>query len=294
VPESGERSTPASLGPYAVERRIGGGAMGALYLARDTRSGSERVVKTLPLGQAGDAVDELRARFEREFEAAQRLRHPGIVAVFDRGEEQGLAWLAMEHLPGHDLTHHVTEAGRLALREIQEVGAQLAQALAYAHAQGVVHRDIKPANVLLDPTTGRARLTDFGVARVADTLRTRTGMVLGTPAYMSPEQIGGLPVDGRSDLYSLGALLYHLVCARLPHEAETLGALMNRIANQPAPDLRTLRPDVPDALAAIVAQALAKRPGERPADGEAMAQALRAVAPNVKFSRDVPRHNSAD
>ena len=272
-----EPAPPLHLGPYAVLRRIGGGAMGALYLARDTRSGHERAVKTVALGAAGEAAAELRARFERESEAARRLRHPGIVTVFDRGEEQGQVWLAMEYLGGHDLTRHVTESGRLPLAQVIDIGLQLAQALAHAHAQGVVHRDIKPANVVLDPTTGRVTLTDFGVARVADALRTQTGRLLGTPAYMSPEQIAGLAVDGRADLYALGVLLYHLLCARLPYEAQTLGALMNRIATQRAPDLRDLRPDAPEALAAIVAQLLAKRPEARPADADALALALQVL-----------------
>ena len=276
VPEAGP-AAPPRLGPYALMRRIGGGAMGALYLARDTRSGRERAVKTIALGAAGEAAAELRARFERESEAAGRLRHPGIVTVFDRGEDEGHAWLAMEYLGGHDLTRHVAESGRLPLAQVIDIGVQLALALAHAHGQGVVHRDIKPANVVLDPASGRVTLTDFGVARVADALRTQTGRVLGTPAYMSPEQIAGLAVDGRCDLYALGVLLFHLSCARLPHEAQTLGALMNLIATQDAPNLRDLRPDAPEALAALVARLLAKRPEARPADADTLAQALQTL-----------------
>jgi eukaryotic-like serine/threonine-protein kinase len=288
------RAGPLRLGPYLVVRRLGGGAMGTLYLARDTRHGRECAVKTIALATVGDAADELRARFERESEAARRLHHPGIVTVFDRGEEPGLAWLAMEYLGGHDLTRHVAESGRLPLAQVVDIGIQLAQALAHAHSKGVVHRDIKPGNVVLDPTTGRVKLTDFGVARVADALRTQTGRVLGTPAYMSPEQIAGLALDGRSDLYALGVLLFHLLCASLPHEAQTLGELMRRIATQTAPNVRDLRPDVSEALAAVVAQLLAKRPDARPATADALAQALRAAGSNVKSSRTVPRHNSAD
>ena len=268
--------------------------MGAIYLAQDPLSGRRVALKTLTLDPGDESAADLRTRFAREADAAGRLRHPGIVAVLGHGEAPGLAWLAMEHLQGHDLERHVTAAGRLPLAQVVDIGAQLADALGYAHAQGVVHRDIKPANVMLDPATGCVKLADFGVARVADALRTRTGVVLGTPAYMSPEQIAGLAVDGRADLYSLGVLLFELICARLPHEAATLGALMDAIARRPAPDIRTLRPDLPDALAAVVAQALAKRPDRRPADGYAMVTALRAVAPNVKFSRTDPRHNSAD
>ena len=287
-------AAPERIGPYRIERRVGQGAMGAIYLAHDPLTGRRVALKTLTLDPGDDGSADLRTRFAREADAAGRLRHPGIVAVLGHGEVPGLAWLAMELLPGHDLGRHVTVAGRLPIEQVVDIGAQLAHALGYAHAQGVVHRDIKPANVVLDPASGRVKLADFGVARVADALRTRTGVVLGTPAYMSPEQIAGLPVDGRSDLYALGVLLFELLCARLPHEAGTLGALLDAIARRPAPDLRSLRPDVPDALAAVVAQALAKRPDERPADGDAMVTALRAIAPSVKFSRTVPRHNSAD
>ena len=285
---------PERIGPYRVVRRIGAGAMAALYLAEDPATGAAVAIKALALGQGDDTDAELRARFSREAAAAGRLRHPGVVAVLAHGEETGLAWLAMERLPGHDLTRHVTEAGRLPWPQVLEIGAKVAEALAYAHTQGVVHRDIKPANVVLDPARGRVKVTDFGVARVADALRTRTGVVLGTPAYMSPEQIAGLSVDGRSDLYALGVLLYQLLCARLPHEAGTLGELLRQIASRPAPDVRALRPDLPETLSGVIAQALAKQPAQRTTDGSQFAAALRAVAGSVKFSRTDPRHNAAD
>jgi eukaryotic-like serine/threonine-protein kinase len=294
---SAETVGPPALvqaGPYTIERLIGQGAMGAVYLAREPRTGRAVAIKTLALDLAGAAAGEWRERFAREAGAARRLHHEGIVAVVAHGQERGLAWIAMEHAPGHDLGRHVTAAGRLTLAEVLAIGAQLADALAHAHRQGVVHRDLKPANVIFDPATGIARLTDFGIARVADASRTRTGLVLGTPAYMPPEQIAGLAVDGRADLYALGVLLFELLCARLPFEAATLGALMNQIANRPPPDIRSLRPELPEALAAIVARALAKRPDQRPASGDEMVHSLRAVAASVKFSRTDPRHNSAD
>ena len=268
---------PARVGPYAIERLIGRGAAGTVYLARDARSGRELAVKTLVLGADAQALADQRLRFEREALAVRRLAHPGIVELVASGEEAGLAWVAMEHAPGEDLTRAVTVQGRLGLPAVLAIGAQLAEALAHAHRHGVVHRDLKPGNVIYDAATGRARLTDFGIARIADGSRTRTGVVLGTPAYMAPEQIAGLAVDGRADLYALGVLLFELLAARLPFEAPTLGVLMQRIAREPAPDLRALRPELPGALAAAVAQSLAKRPVDRPVDGDAMARALRAI-----------------
>ena len=286
--------TPERIGPYRIERRLGGGAMGEIYLARDPGSAVPVALKSMRLGAPGDDAAEWRERFQREAQAAARLRHPGIVAVLDSGESTGLAWLAMEYVAGADLSGAVLSRDRLALVIVLDIGAQVADALGYAHRQGVVHRDVKPANVIFDPVAGVAKLTDFGIARIADASRTRTGVILGTPAYMAPEQIAGLAVDGRADLYALGALLFQLLCARLPHEASTLGGLLTQIARQAAPDVRSLRPELPEALARIVAQALAKRPDERPASGDAMAQALREVALSVNSSRTEPRHNSGD
>jgi serine/threonine protein kinase len=193
----------------------------------------------------------------------------------------------------------------------------VAEALAYAHSQGVVHRDIKPANVMVDLSRDLVKVTDFGIARISDSSRTRTGMVLGTPSFMSPEQMAGLRVDGRSDLYSLGVMLFQLLTGLLPHRSESMATLMHQIANEPAPDVRTLRPELPEMLADVVTLAVEKRPEVRYADGRQMASDLRqiaslmdavALAPppavgspppdssgfteTVKFDRADPRHNS--
>ena len=286
---------PRRLGPYLLAGRSAQGASSVLMRGRDPRGGRPLAIKVLQLRPAAaGAADELRQRFMREAEAARRLVHPGIVRYLDAGDEQGLAWIAMELVPGHDLGRHVQPGALLLLPATLDVGAQLADALAHAHRHGVVHRDIKPANVIFDVATGAAVLTDFGIARVADTSRTRTGLLLGTPAYMAPELLAGGAASAASDIYALGVLLFQLLCARLPHEGATLGALIAAIANQPPPDLRSLRPGLPDALAAVVARLLAKRPGERSADGAAVASELRAIAANVKSSRTDPRHNSAD
>jgi len=269
----------AQFGHYLAERQIGQGASGAVYLARDPRTGQALAIKTLVLGNELDpvALAEARQRFEREAGAASRLRHRGIVAILDAGEQGGLAWIAMEHLPGGDLSRHAVESNLLPLATVARIGARVAEALAYAHRQGVVHRDVKPANVVVDLATDSIKLTDFGIARISDAQRTRTGLLLGTPAYMSPEQIAGQQLDGRSDLYSLGVTLFQLLCGQLPHPAESMAAQMRQIATQPAPDIRSLRPQVSAEVAEVLAQALEKRRELRPADGDRMAAALRVA-----------------
>ncbi|TXC67573.1 serine/threonine protein kinase [Piscinibacter aquaticus] len=287
--------------------------MGAVYLGHDPQIGRSVAIKTLALSRSfgREQIGEARERFFREAETAGRLHHPDIVTVFDAGETGELAWIAMEHVKGEDLQRH-TAAGRLLpVTQVLEITARVAEALSYAHAQGVVHRDIKPANVMVGLDSGLVKVMDFGVARVDDASRTRTGIVLGTPSYMSPEQMAGRRTDGRSDLYSLGVMLFQLLTGQLPHEGGSMAELMRRIVNEPAPALRDLRPDLPQELADVVALALEKRPEVRYADGLQMAQDLRAVAaamaapalpsatPNdefektVTFSRDEPRHNSA-
>jgi len=289
---------PDAVGPYRVERLIGRGATGAVYLARDPRDGRALALKVLPLAGDGtrDAIDEAAQRFRRGTEAAARLRHPGIVAVHASGvdEDGGRAWLAMDCLPGADLEARTSPGQLLPWEDSVDAAAQAAAALAHAHRQGVLHRDVKPANLIRDPASGRVWLTDFGLARLAEGGRTQTGRLAGTPSYLAPEQIAGLAADGRSDLYALGVVLFQLLCGRLPHPAATLGALLAQVAREPAPDLRGLRPDLPPALALVVARTLAKRPDGRPADGDALARELRETLPNVTNSRSEPRHNSRD
>ena len=268
------------LGRYVLDRQIGRGSMGAVYLGRDPKIGRPVAIKTLALSQlfAGDELAEARTRFFREAEMAGRLQHPDIVTIFDAGEDRALAYIAMEFLGGHDLQRHTQRDRLLPVPQVLDIAARLAQALAHAHRQGVVHRDIKPANVMLDPHTGSVKLTDFGIARITDSSRSRTGMVLGTPSYMAPEQMAGDLVDGRADLYSLGVVLFQLLTGRLPHEAPSLAVLMRQIANDAAPDVRSLRPELPEALANVVALALEKRVALRYADGHQLAGDLHAVA----------------
>ncbi len=283
--EAGDRpNTPPgtlrTLGRYEVGRAIGRGAMSSVLLGRDSASGRAVALKTLALGDEfdGEALAEARRRFLREAGTAARLRHEGIAQVFEAGEDQGLAYIAMEHVHGHDLRRCTQPPGLLPPALVLRIGAQVAEALAHAHRQGVVHRDIKPANVMFDPTTGTAKVTDFGIARATDVGRTRTGLLLGTPAYMAPEQLTGQPADARSDLYSLGVVLFQLLCGRLPHEAESMAALLGQIAHQRAPDIRSVCPQLPEELALCVAAMLSKRPDARPADGRQLAHELRTIA----------------
>lgn len=266
-----------TLGRYRVEREIGRGAMGAVYLGTDPKIGRPVAIKTMALSKEfhGDELTEARQRFFREAETAGRLQHPDIVTIFDAGEDQDLAFIAMEYLKGEDLQRYTQKL--LPVADVVRIAARVAEALAYAHSQGVVHRDIKPANVMIDLAADLVKVTDFGIARIADSSRTRTGMVLGTPSFMSPEQMAGRRVDGRSDLYSLGVMLYQLLTGHLPHRADSMAVLMYEIANQTPPDVRNWRPEVPEAVARIVALALEKRPESRYADGRQMAADLNAA-----------------
>ncbi len=268
------------LGRFQLELEIGRGAMGRVYRGIDTTSGQPVAIKTLALTRdfAGYALVEARERFQREAEAARRLNHPDIVRVFDAGEEHGLAYIAMELLHGSDLTRYTRTHDRLATGEVLIIGTRVAQALAHAHAQGVVHRDIKPANVMVDFAHDRVKVMDFGIARISDAARTRTGLVLGSPLYMSPEQLMGRPVDGRSDLYSLGLVLFQLLCGRLPSEAGSMAELMRAAVDQAAPCVLDLRPDLPQVLADVIALALQKRVELRYTNGHEMARDLSLIA----------------
>jgi serine/threonine-protein kinase len=262
-----------------VERLIGRGALGAVYLAHDPKSGTPRALKALVLGPGdGSSAQDARQAFTAETEAARRLHHPDIVQVLDAGQAQGLGYLVMELVPGCDLTRYTQPARLLPEPLVLEIGARLAEALAYAHRQGVLHRDVKPANVMLHLPTGELKLMDFGLARLHDATRTRSGLLLGTPAFMAPELLAGASADARSDLYALAAMLFQLLTARLPHEGESMGHLLQSIARDEPQSLQSLRPDLPAALSALMARALSRSAAQREGDGHALAGQLRAIA----------------
>ena len=267
------------LGRYELVRVLGKGAMGIVYEGRDPNLDRRVAIKTVKVENLSEeAAAEYEARFRIEARSAARLQHPNIVSVYDSDRDGDMAFLVMEFIQGKDLKEHMDPGVRYTLADALRIMRDLLAALDYAHACGVVHRDIKPANVMHDAATGRVTVTDFGIASLDDAARTRTGLLLGTPDCMSPEQLSGAPVDGRSDLYALGVLLFRLLTGTAPHHDESMARLMHRIANEPAPDLRSLRPEVPGALADVVALALQKRPELRYSDGLEMAADLRSVA----------------
>jgi len=275
---------PAAFGPYRVRRVIGHGASSIVYAAEHRTSGAAVALKVLRERAGGAAHDERRPRFFDQARAAALLSHPDIAAVHDAGEQDGSAWLAMELLPGCELTRYTRAPRLLPLELVLRLGERLARALAHAHARGVVHRDLKPANVMFDLPGSTLKLTDFGIAGLADTSRTRTGVLLGTPLYMAPEQLAGAPGDARSDLYALGVVLFELLGGQRPHEHASLGELLRRAMQQPTPDLRALRPDLDGRVAALVGSCLHKQARARPPDARALADALAAIA------RDLPAH----
>ncbi len=265
-----------TLGRYQVERELGKGAMGAVYFGRDPRINRVVAIKTMALSAEfeGSDLEQVRSRFFREAETAGRLNHPNVVTIYDAGEEHDLAYIAMEYLEGRDLTAYTHEDRLLPLEDARHILCQVAEALAYAHAQGVVHRDIKPANIMYDERNRSIKVTDFGIARITAASTTRTGVVLGTPSYMSPEQLAGKRVDGRSDLFSLGIMAFELLTGHQPFEGDTLATLMYQIANTAHPDVTQLRPDLPAGLRKFFDKALAKDPEQRYQTGTEFCQAF--------------------
>jgi serine/threonine protein kinase/CHASE2 domain-containing sensor protein len=265
------------LGRYQVDKELGKGAMGVVYLGKDPKIGRVVAIKTMALSQefAGEELTDARERFFREAETAGRLQHQNIVTIFDAGEEHDLAYIAMEFLKGRDLAEFCKGDHLLPVPTVVSIVIRVAEALAYAHKQNVVHRDIKPANIMYELESDTVKVTDFGIARITDSSKTKTGLVLGTPSFMSPEQLAGKKVDGRSDLYSLGVMLFQMLAGVLPFRGDSMAELMYKIANEDAPDIRIVRPELPEALARAVSRALSKRPEVRYQDGAAFAKDLR-------------------
>jgi len=263
--------TPTRIGAYEVADELGRGAVGVVYRGRDPRSGAPVAIKVL-LGADRDHVAT--ARFEREVAAAAGLRHPGLVPVLDRGVDRGFPFLVMELVAGETLADRIVR-GPLPSREAVRITEALAEALAHAHERGVLHRDVKPGNVLLDPE-GRPRLTDFGLARMADSQRlTTTGTILGTPAYMAPEQVeGARSIDARADVYALGATLYEMLTGQRPFRAASRAALFRQVLLEPPQPPSELAPGTDPELERICLECLEKEPALRP-DAKGVVRALR-------------------
>jgi serine/threonine-protein kinase len=268
---------PTMLGRYKVLKELGRGAMGVVYLGKDPTIQRFVAIKTMRLDQIDDAdkLKDIKARFFREAESAGRLSHPNIVTIYDAGEQDELGYIAMEVLEGHSLKQWSRQPNLMPASEVVQVLTAVAEALDYAHQQGVVHRDIKPANIML--TKERlVKVMDFGIAKVNSNSKTQTDIVLGTPTYMSPEQIAGKKVDGRSDIFSLGIVLFELLTGRPPFTADNLSALLFSIAHHPHPSLESHRKDLPPMLQDILDRALQKELPQRYRRGADFAQDLRA------------------
>ncbi|MES2956591.1 MAG: serine/threonine-protein kinase [Pseudomonadota bacterium] len=274
------------LGGARIERLLRRGAMGALYLAVQEPEGGPLAVKAVPLGTAGGAASAAAQQdFLNESAHAVRLRHPGIVTTYGALVHEGVGYVAMELLAGTDLGRY-TQAGRLLPEALAlEIGARVAEALAYAHRQGVVHRDVKPTNVMFDLASGGVKLTDFGIARTNDAEATRSGLLLGSPIYMAPELLAGARADAGSDLYALGVTLFQLLTGHPPFEAASMGALLRAMASQAPQTVSALRTDLPaaqaGALDAALAQVLTRSATERQRDGDAWAAGLRQLRQSV-------------
>ncbi len=264
------------LGRYEIEKQLGKGAMGIVYLGKDPRIGRVVAIKTMALAREFDdgEIEQAKARFFRQAETAGRLNHPNIVTIYDAGEDHDLAYIAMEFLQGHDLSPYCKPDNLMEMHKVISIVKRSAEGLDFAHKQNIVHQDIKPANIMYEPESDTVKITDFGIAHITDSSKTKTGTVLGTPSYMSPEQMAGKKVDGRSDLFSLGVMLYQMLCGALPFKADSMASLMFKIANEEAVDIRTVRAEIPQALAAIVTKALLKDVDQRYQTGIEFADAL--------------------
>jgi serine/threonine-protein kinase len=252
-------------------RSLGKGGLGEVYEGL-TPDGRRVAIKSFLIRDDNQGL--LASAFVREANLGLRLDHPDIVKVLDSGCDGDYAYLVMEFVPGHDLCAHVSRDRQLPLPGLLQVLERVARALAAAHAIHVVHRDIKPGNVLVHAPTDTVKVSDFGLARLGDAFRSRTGIISGTPGYMSPEQLSEGPVGPRSDLYSLGVMMFELLTGRLPHEAESLGQLLVLAANHTAPLVSTHRDDLPADLTALVAELLERQPDRRPADARVVADRL--------------------
>lgn len=264
------------LGRYEVISELGQGAMGVVYKATDPLIDRVVAIKTINLGLAQEEKEEYEGRFYQEAKAAGRLSHPNIVTIYDVGKSGDVAYIAMEFLQGREIRDVLDEGQLLSVRQTLDIVSQVALGLAYAHEHGIVHRDVKPSNIMMI-RDGHVKITDFGIARMESAaVRTQTGMVLGSPKYMSPEQVMGKLIDQRSDIFSLGVMLYEMLTGKAPFLGENVNAIMYQTLNGVPPPPSTLNPAVPDMLNFIVAKALAKSLDDRYQNAKDLADDLRA------------------
>ncbi len=268
------------LGRYQLEQELGRGATGIVYRGRDPQSGRAVAIKTVALSRGLEAGEllEVRERFIREAETARRLNHPDLVRILDAGEANDVAYLVMEFLQGTDLAPYTRPGNLLPLPQVMRIIARVAAALHYAHANRVVHRDIKPSNIMFESASDTVKVTDFGIALFPGSSTTDTGRALGTPSYMSSEQLAGKTSEGRSDLFSLGVTFYQLVSGHLPFQGDSLPQLVIRMANEPHLGILAYNPQLPPCVVDIIDKALAKTPAGRYQTGNDMAKALKACA----------------
>jgi hypothetical protein len=267
-----------TVGRYRIERFLGAGAMGEVYLAQDPHIERPLAIKTVRLAGRPQEIEDRKKRLLREAKAAGRLLHPNIVTLFDTGEAADVLYLAFEYVEGMDLSARAGTLPPLSLREVLRIIAESAEALDYAHRQGIVHRDIKPSNILLD-MGGHVKVADFGIAKMAgqSTELTMAGSVMGSPQYLSPEQIRGEELDGRSDVFSLGVVLFELLSGRRPFDGETITTLVYQILHKEPPRVSELRGGIPPRLEALLAHMLAKDRDERLATAGLVAEEIKAI-----------------
>lgn len=265
------------IGRYEVLDEIGHGAMGTVCRARDPLIERTVAIKTVRIAELQHEGANAESRFLREAQSAGRLSHPNIVTIYDVGEADGFAYIAMEYLPGATL-RDVMDKGPMPLDLVIDTTTQMAEALAFAHEHGVIHRDVKPANVVVTGQRGRIKLTDFGIAHLANSDHTHTGQMLGSPRYMSPEQAMGHEIDGRSDIFSLGAVLYEMLTGQYAFDGDSLPTVVYRVVNETPVSATLLRANAPDGLVSLLARMLQKNPQARP-DARAVVNALHAFSP---------------
>ena len=283
---SDDMEVKPTIGRYEILMELGKGAMGTVYKGRDPKINRLLAIKTIRFSDEFEEnqLEEIKDRFFSEAELAGKLSHPGVVAIFDVGEDYDLTYMAMEFLDGEDLEKYCKKGSLLPIRKLLDVVAETAAALEYAHSNGVIHRDIKPANIML-LKNGRIKVTDFGIAKSMSSSKTRSGIILGTPNYMSPEQIMGRQIDARSDIFSLGVVFYQLLTGELPFKGDNLNSLFYHITQARHPPPSKINPRVIKPCEQIIDKTLAKNPDNRFQRARDLARYLKILANKIDTLR---------